>query len=227
MVIKFVISCWPSFKKSAQSCLITSLKRIIGDDGINHLSQGEEYVWDHKFENDILRFICPSSNMLSEARNRGAKSLSESVKISQNVTDCNLCVFVDSDTGFDIKNIYDIISLGAPVVGGYRYRSGIHKDHFVAGYWKKDRPGSFQSLVNKEENRIIKTDWTGGGFLVIQSWVFSKLKYPWFHYGVMEDGDEAFELSEDNCFCLQCYKAGIPILTHCGLDPQLIHQQDS
>ena len=206
--IKLIIPVWPDFKRAAQSCLIESIKQL-------------EQANKGKF--DIPISVCTHS-LLSSARNSGVDKTT-SAKKQRSITDCDYCLFVDADTGFTFENIVALFDLQVPVVGGgYRYRFGETKDHFVAGYWQKGFPGLNESCVAKNETGIITVDWSGGGFLLVRSDVFSKIEYPWFRYGVIEQGETAFEYSEDMGFCIQLKKNNIPLLCHCGLN--LIHRQD-
>lgn len=206
--LRIIIPCWPSFERAAQSCLRQSLNGL-------------------KSDRVDITVVSSKHCFLSTARNSGIDN-AESTKKRRDTFDSDYYLFVDADTGFTIDNIHALLDVNVPVIGGaYKYRTGENEGKIVGGYWKKELPGINESCVDSTETGLVKVDWCGAGFLLVQVDVFEQIEYPWFYCGVIEHGDEAIEHGEDIGFSLKCRKAGVPIVLHCGLKPELIHKQDT
>ena len=217
MIVKIIIPCWPDFKSAAQPCLRESLLNFAGEACLIELDKGIGNGYGFKYEGITFNIFASEYCYLSTARNLGANSFSGLIKIHQKICDSDRIQFIDADTGFTNTDILALIDENVPVIGGgYKYRMGVQKGKFVAGYW--DELGLIKSIVDSNETGITKVDWVGAGFLLVKSSVFEKIKYPWFHCGVIEKNDEAYELGEDIAFCRKCSNEGIQILVHCGLN---------
>ena len=207
--IKLIIPCFGSLEYASQKCFKESLDRLkeadTGDYNIQIIPKIDPYI--------------------SMARNTG---VSNSILKHQTITDCDYCLFIDADTGFTFGNIVSLIAANKSVIGGaVPYRKGhLNEAFYCAGNFYDGLPGFICSLVNRKQTGIVKVDWTGGNFVLVRADVFSKIEYPWFHFGVLDNGDSALEYGEDIGFCIKCYKANIPIYLHCDLEPKLIHEKD-
>jgi hypothetical protein len=208
--IKLIIPCWPSFEYAAQKCLRKSLEDL-----------GQVDVGNYAIQ--IIKMTNP---YISMARNEG---ISESKQKKQVISDCDYCLFVDSDQGFVFDNIKALVDADKLIVGGaipYRKERVDRVKYYCGGNFHLGLPGFINSYVERTQRGIVKVEWIGGGFLLVRAEVFSKIEYPWFFRGVLDNVDTAHEFSEDLGFCIRCSKANIPIYMHCDLSPKLIHEQD-
>ena len=209
-IIKLIVPCFCSLEYASQKCFRESLANLEKTD---------------KGDYDI-RVIPKIDPYISMARNNG---VSDSPLKHQTITDCDYCLFIDADTGFTFGNIVSLIAENKPVIGGavpYRKECDGLTRYYCGGNFIDDHPGFIGSFVDQKQTGIVKVDWAGGNFLLVRADVFSKIEYPWFNFGVLDNGDCAHEYGEDIGFCMKCYHAGIPIYLHCDLSPKLIHEKD-
>lgn len=217
-IVKIIISCWPTFQRSATQGMRESLRAFAGDRCLEVLDthDGMGKVPCYQFErNDFCFIIVPSSHCyLSISKNQGVNSFNGCELKKQEIADCEGVLFMDADHSFVWADIARLLLGLFPVVGAaYHYRSGPWKgERFVAGTMADN--GFITNRVLVSARGIHEVDWVGGGFLYVSSWVFGEIEYPWFRRGVIDIGSWALELGEDIGFCLQCNKAGIVI----GLD---------
>ena len=208
--IKLIVPCFSSLEYASQKCFRESLdnleKTVTADYNIQVIPKTDPYI--------------------SIARNTG---VSESSLKHQIITDCDYCLFIDADTGFTFGNIVSLVNENKSVIGGavpYRKECKTLSKYYCGGNFIPGYPGFMCSFVDQQQTGVVKVDWAGGNFLLVRADVFSKIEYPWFCHGVLDNGDSAHEYGEDIGFCMKCLDAGIPIYLHCDLTPKLIHEKD-
>ena len=144
-------------------------------------------------------------------------------------------MFIDSDIGFDAKDILELIKADKPIIGGaypkkeinwHSIKEIIKKNPNVNDEELKLAAGkyAFTPMQNEFElNKPIEVTNIGAGFMMIQRNVFTKLKEaglvtisycPYeksqiLQYWTCGADDKGIELSEDYYFSYQCRKIGI------------------
>jgi hypothetical protein len=224
MIIKIIISCWPSFVNGTSKALRDSIERIFGGRALNVLDASVERIKIAGFGAEIngnLYKIFPSMTCsLARSKNDGIQTFSGSRKVTQKINDCDKVILIDHDHGFTLDTLERLATAPYDVIGAaYPYRY-YYDDCYVAGDFHDN--GILKSRLLKTAKGIQKVDWIGGGFVCVNAGVFEQIEYPWFRYSVAyHDGDEATELGSDISFCLQLKKAGIPV--YCDCDTIVTH----
>lgn len=128
-------------------------------------------------------------------------------------------LFLDSDIGFMPKHVDIALKHDAPVVTLPYLR------HESDGLYQVGELGPDLKIISrygKGEKGLRSVTFAGGGFLLVRADVFGRLKFPWFHQGVMTVGDESYAVGEDVIFSHKLSLNGIPIL--CDFDHPVGHR---
>jgi hypothetical protein len=128
-------------------------------------------------------------------------------------------LFVDSDIGFTPQHLTSLLALKAPVACCPYLRHGSSTDYQVGTF---SQPGQIKGRCTIANRGVHPVDWCGGGFLLVESGVFSRIPYPWFRYGILEMDGMAEIMGEDICFSMALKKANITIL--CNFDKPVYHR---
>jgi hypothetical protein len=135
-------------------------------------------------------------------------------------------LFLDSDVYAKdpLAAIKHMLQADYPIIGGL-YEMRTNKKAYCAGQFADGRPfGVMGRLVLPGDVKTyvgaLSVDWIGAGFLLVKSEVFKKVKYPWFSFRMIEDGDTRDEVGEDVGFCLAAIEAGYFIF---AADVGLVH----
>jgi hypothetical protein len=129
-------------------------------------------------------------------------------------------LFVDSDMGFSVEDVAQLLSLRTPVASGLYLEKGTGKS--LAGFWERD---DFENPIFGVKGDTLaegikgttEVDWVGAGFLLIARAVLCELTYPWFHQNTINGPEGVRLIGEDFGFCLRCNEAGIPIVVDCDV----------
>lgn len=128
-------------------------------------------------------------------------------------------LFIDSDISFTPAHLRFALNHKAPVVT-LPYLT--HEDNGEYQVGELDAYYKIISRYNKYERGTKRVSFTGGGFLLVESGVFSEIVYPWFHHSVVTVGLDSFAVGEDVVFSAKLTEAGIPIL--CDFDHPVGHR---
>jgi len=130
--------------------------------------------------------------------------------------DWDYLVMLDDDNPC-YKNIFDLLDLDLPVVGGVypgKAESGII--FFAFDAVDKNGRKEFKQLALDRREGLQKVGAVATGLIVIQRWVLEKLKeagkWPPFAEGFDKDG--VFDYGDDMGFCVKCGELDIPIHAH-------------
>lgn len=128
-------------------------------------------------------------------------------------------LFLDSDIGFTPAHLYAALRHKAPVVTLPYLR---HEDD---GFYQVGELGpdfTINSRYNRHEFGVRHVTFAGAGFLLIESWVFGAIPFPWFHHSMVTVGEKSYAVGEDVMFSRKLLKAGIPTL--CDFDYPVPHR---
>jgi hypothetical protein len=168
---------------------------------------------------DIEIVMAQGSNIV---RNRNASINGErSFAIHQRIHDFDYLLSLDSDVGFKIDHVRQLLAHGLDIVGGaYQKRNRI--DLMCSGFWYRGIAGlTTDELCPKwDEEGLKKVDWTGSGFLLLRKEVLEKMEYPWFRYEIVrtELNGQVQQLvtSDDLGFDMNAARAGYDIHLDCS-----------
>jgi len=127
-------------------------------------------------------------------------------------------IWIDSDHYFESKHIEQLMNTDYPFCAGWylSHPSAAGEKDVAAGYWdpeyfkiKMEMRFLDSSTVKNTKNDIM-VDFTGFGFVKINTSLFKSLDYPFFRHDIHRIGDWEDNSSEDVSFCLNVYnKTGI------------------
>jgi hypothetical protein len=145
-------------------------------------------------------------------------------------------LFMDSDIAATVKHIKQLENSGYPVISGAYTKTVVngelvgntlHNNAFVAGIWGSS-VGFIGGVVPCDQVGIIPVDWSGTGFLYVETWVLSdmveKCDDPIFYYKTMTAPHLRFgkeQTSYDLGFAINCRKIGVQMYLNC--DCKVIH----
>jgi len=171
-----------------------------------------DIIWNRK--NVVTDYINCTGSYIGVNRQRLTKNFLED-------TTADWLLMLDTDVIIRIKDFDTLVE--AADAEKYPVLSGMYFFHFP------DETPSFKVNAQTErgwlgsypENSIVENlESVGEGYVLIHRSVFEKIKAdnpdvwaPWFSDGLLANG---IEVSEDNYFCEQCKKSGIPIALHTG-----------
>lgn len=225
--IRVIIVCYPDFLRGASIGLRCSLDALSHGASANlDRSDDSNMVGVEVIRGDIKYLICPTSHYyISSARNNAIQLWSGNKKKKQDIPDCDGVICIDHDHIFTPDQLDRLVMSGKDVVAAaYPYR--VSNDPYGSCYVAGDFANETGLLLNRIPRSAVgmqRCGWVGGGFMYIAASVFSKIEYPWFRRGVVDNGDEADELGEDVGLCLQLAEAGIEVF--CDCDNVVGHQK--
>ena len=131
-------------------------------------------------------------------------------------------LFIDSDIGFSLEDVFKLLKTGKEVIGG-AYPRHENRERFCAGYWE-GTGGILREYIKKATPEVIPVDFVGAGFLLVKSTFFEK-KEPWFHHRMIMKAGEKKEIGEDFAFCILSKEKGIQPFCHFGVNLKHRRQQ--
>jgi len=75
-------------------------------------------------------------------------------------------------------------------------------------------PGRLQVQTDYPDDRLMKVTATGAAVLMIQTWVFTLMEYPWFEFRKDERG---MMIGEDIGFCFKCNDRNLGVYVDTGV----------
>ena len=126
--------------------------------------------------------------------------------------------FVDSDIGYTEKHLQALINLNTDIAC-LPYLEHKNKNRYVV--FDIDELGIKTKYYGPEEKGVKEIGAAGAGCMLIRAPVFSRMKYPWFQYGVAERNGLAQIVSEDIIFCMKARALGYKII--CDFDNPVFH----
>jgi len=114
------------------------------------------------------------------------------------------------------KNIFDLLDLDLPVVGGVypgKKESGIIFFAFDTVY--KDGRPEFKQMPFEKREGLQKVGAVATGLIVIQRWVLEKMiEKEWLPFEETFNEHGVLDYGDDMGFCVKCKKLDIPIHAH-------------
>ena len=103
------------------------------------------------------------------------------------------------------RNLFEnLLKIDADIASGLTFRKWY--PHFPVIYRKRN--GGYQSIIDYPKKTIMQVDAVGMACCLIKREVFEQLKYPWFEFKELNEGEF---LGEDLTFCEKAKKAGFII----------------
>lgn len=144
---------------------------------------------------------CLQSSRIAWARNCCLNDGESEAEHQEPVAGVEYFLFVDSDIGFHLGDVLNLLALDRHVVSGAYIRQG-DPENLCAGNWENKRPGGAVTwLPTATPHGLHVVDFTGAGFLLIRRDLLSKMTYPWFHEVTVRQNGIATILGEDQVFC--------------------------
>jgi len=171
--------------------------------------ESQVYAWMHEKAKDYkFDLSFPVGRPIPDNRHKIVKKFLEG--------DWDYLVMLDDDNPCH-KNIFDLLDLDLPVVGGVypgKSKNGILFFAFDTVY--KDGKPEFKPIAPERREGLQKVGAVATGLIVIQRWVLEKLKeegkWPPFEEGFDEDG--VFNYGDDMGFCVKCQESDIDVYAH-------------
>lgn len=157
--------------------------------------------------------------LIANNRNVGVNSLSQ--RSYQSLSGYfSHYLFVDSDIGFKVDDVFRLLSYKKPIVG-CPYLRHHDKQTYQAGVLD-GLHGRIEGFYSVEKKGMCPVSFLGAGFLLVQEHALERMQYPWFRYGLLEWDDCAENVGEDVGFCLNARQSGIDI--YCDFDHPVYHK---
>jgi hypothetical protein len=167
------------------------------------------YAWmQEKTKNYEFKVFLPTGRPIPDNRHKIVKNFLEG--------DWDYLVMLDDDNPC-YKNIFDLLDLNLPVVGGVypgKSKSGIL--FFAFDAVTKNGGVEFRPISPERRNGLQKVDAVATGLIVIQRWVLQKM----YDEGIIRPFEEGFDdygrlnYGDDMGFCLKCKNLGIDVYAH-------------
>lgn len=171
---------------------------------INFINRIHELYTNGK--NDEVKIYMKVSTVIDRARNELVR---DALKDG-----CDFILFIDSDIISPKGAIDKLIDMNVDIASGLYFAKG--KPYLPVARLIKD--GHHFFLEDFEYNKVIDVAGVGMGFCLIKAEVFKKIKYPYFKFDWIDDGNGgAYEVAEDLFFCDQAKAAGYSIKLNTGI----------
>jgi hypothetical protein len=128
-------------------------------------------------------------------------------------------MWLDSDTGVDVRDVREAVESGLDVVGiayPHEQRGGL-----VGGDWYGEPGVARSELLEYTGREIRRCDWVGSGATMIRRAVFDRLERPYYRYEWVMGGTG--QSSEGMGFCVNCERCGVPI--HILMTDRCVHKK--
>lgn len=203
----------PSSKKKIKYAFLSPVGNILSGKSIKPYLELQKFAIKFNFP-----LIVMQGRTHADARNflaTGGHGFEEPYYLADKVENF---IWIDSDHFFKQEDLEYLMEAKYPFCAGW-YLSGVHKNaenDIAAGYWdeeyfcrnKKMRFLSSSNLLQSDSDMLV--DFTGFGFVKIDSSIFKSLEYPFFRHDVHRVNEWQDNSSEDVSFCLNVYnKTGI------------------
>lgn len=144
-------------------------------------------------------YMRQSNGALADLRN-------DLVKTSLN-NGCSHIIMMDTDQIYPADTIPKLLSHKKPIVGCLIHRRYPPFDPLIMTGELND----WKRITEWEDGELLKVDATGTGCLLLESWIFDKIPFPWFEFKKNPDTKLGGIIGEDIWFCHQVKQTGIPI----------------
>lgn len=123
-------------------------------------------------------------------------------------------LFVDYDIQFTQENVLQLLDKKKFIISGL-YELKSDKNKAVCGSWGVKEGIIGNNIDYNDMGLKNKIDWCGAGFLLINSYVFKNMEYPYFTHEKIEYQNCRMETSEDLGFAINLKKFGFSIWVDC------------
>lgn len=145
-------------------------------------------------------------------------------QLLKSVKDHDYFLGVDADTAFtpgDFLSLYD--RKKQIVFGAYPTKTG---SGFEAGGFNPKYKGCIDVKLPLNETGLIKVDWAGTGFFLIQSFLIKNIGSPWFTCPEVDTPDGKDVASEDIAFCMKLAEHKVDIYVDCDVKLKHLIRED-
>lgn len=122
-------------------------------------------------------------------------------------SDCTHLLFIDADTLPPEDVIDKLLAVKQPIVSGLTPIIEPGKDGLP---WRKMNCVGMDDQLVKPNTGVVRVKGTGGSCLMIERFVFTQVKAPWFRFIYKDDQGRDTMVSEDIYFIIQAFGKGIP-----------------
>ena len=184
-------------------------------DVLKECSDSLNAISKYKTDKFKVRIVIAQTAIIAIGRNTAISASNKKVQTDFNF-DYNLTT--DADVAFapeNVEQLFDLCEQGYDAVSGIYSQRG-DAEYANAGFWSGKPGNNDRSRAFKMSDSGIKScDWFGAGFCMNSRKFYETMEYPWYWYGLLEDGEIVITLGEDITYCTKLKPLGLKYVVNC------------